>query len=237
MENKTRYSLIGAGALLAGAAAIGIPNLYAQQAEEKAAAAPSVSLSAPATDQASQAISDSGKPLLAGTWQVGQGSEAGYRVAEVLNGQDVIVTGRTSQVEGSFTVNEAGNTLTAAEFTVDVASISTDSDRRDSYFSSKTVDTSVHPTATLKVIEPVEFTVPTAGQASQVEVAGELTLAGVTQPVTFTAEIAASATEAQIAASIPITFSDFGIEAPSLGFVAVEESGAIEVQLVATPAV
>lgn len=237
MENKTRYSLIGAGALLAGAAAIGIPNLYAQQAEEKAAAAPSVSLSAPATDQASQAVSDSGKPLLAGTWQVGQGSEAGYRVAEVLNGQDVIVTGRTSQVEGSFTVNEAGNTLTAAEFTVDVASISTDSDRRDSYFSSKTVDTSVHPTATLKVIEPVEFTVPTAGQASQVEVTGELTLAGVTQPVTFTAEIAASATEAQIAASIPITFSDFGIEAPSLGFVAVEESGAIEVQLVATPAV
>lgn len=237
MENKTRYSLIGAGALLAGAAAIGIPNLYAQQAEEKAAAAPSVSVSTPAADQTGQAISDSGKPLLAGTWQVGQGSEAGYRVAEVLNGQDVIVTGRTSQVEGSFTVNEAGNTLTAAEFTVDVASISTDSDRRDSYFSSKTVDTSVHPTATLKVTEPVEFTVPTAGQAAQVEIAGELTLAGVTQPVTFTAEIAASATEAQIAASIPITFSDFGIEAPSLGFVAVEESGAIEVQLVATPAV
>lgn len=87
----------------------------------------------------------------------------------------------------------------------------------------------------MKLTEPVELTVPTAGQAAQVEIAGELTLAGVTQPVTFTAEIAASATEAQIAASIPITFSDFGIEAPSLGFVAVEESGAIEVQLKAVP--
>ena len=46
---------------------------------------------------------------------------AGYRVAEVLNGTDVTVTGRTDEVSGTLTAG--GQTVTQASFTVDVASI------------------------------------------------------------------------------------------------------------------
>jgi hypothetical protein len=35
----------------------------------------------------------------------------------------------------------------------------------------------------------------------------------------------------QVAGSIPITFSDFGVDAPNLGFVKVEDSGAVEFSL------
>src|SRR5829696_5402088 len=65
-----------------------------------------------------------------GTWTVSDGSTAGYRVDEVLNGADVTVAGTTGQVSG--TVVEAG-ALGSAEVAVDAASIATDSGRRDAY--------------------------------------------------------------------------------------------------------
>ena len=70
---------------------------------------------------------------------------AGYRVDEVLNGEDVTVTGRTDQVTGSFTV--AAGALTAGEVAVDLASVSTDSDRRDEAFR-EVVGAGAHPTST-----------------------------------------------------------------------------------------
>lgn len=232
MENKTRFGLLGAGAVVAVAAAFVVPSMYADRAAENAASVPSVSVSALPSDAALD-----GRPLLTGSWSVAEGSEAGYRVNEVLNGQDVVVTGRTPQVSGGFTIDEQGTSLTRAEFTVNVASIATDSQRRDDYFKKTTVDTEVHPTAVLTVSEPVTFEAPAAGQTVSLEVKGELTLAGVTKPVTFTAELAGNSEQIQVAATVPLTFADFGIEAPNLGFVSVEESGSIEVQLVATPAV
>lgn len=237
MENKSRLAIIGAGALIVlGGAAIAGPSLYASYSEDQVADAPSISMSA-RSNAAEGAATESAtnSAVLAGSWQVSDGSEAGYRVAEVLNGQDVIVTGRTSNVEGAFTVSDDGSTLENAQFTVDVASITTDSDRRDSYFTSTTIDTANYPTAELSVSEPVDLGTPVAGETVTVDVNGELTLAGVTQPVTFTVEVASDGSQVQVASSIPITLSDYGIEAPSLGFVSVEESGAIEVQLVATP--
>lgn len=233
MENKSRLLLISSTALILGGAAFVGPSIYASYSEGQAADAPSISLS-PSSTSSSGTASD--QPVLAGSWTLSEGSEAGYRVAEVLNGQDVIVTGRTTEVTGNFTVSQDGSTLESAQFTVDLASVSTDSERRDNYFSSTTIDTATYPTAELLISQPVSLGQVEAGATSSVEVQGELTLAGVTQPVTFTVDVAGDGQQVQIASSIPITFADFGIEAPSLGFVAVEESGAIEVQLSATRA-
>src|SRR6516165_367123 len=54
----------------------------------------------PTTGASSEATSDSRAPL-AGTWTVGSGSQAGYRVNEVLFGQDNTAVGRTAAVTGS----------------------------------------------------------------------------------------------------------------------------------------
>ena len=160
-----------------------------------------------------------------GTWTVADGSTAGYRVDEVLNGADVTVAGSTDQVTGTVVV-EAG-ALGSAEVTVDVASITTDSGRRDDYFRSNVMDAGQHPTATFAVTGPVDLPELT-GTPVTVPVTGELTLAGETREVQAGLSVVRTPEGVDISGSIPVTFADFGIEAPDLGFVSVEDQGSIE---------
>lgn len=60
---------------------------------------------------------------------------------------------------------------------------------------------------------------------------GDITVHGVTQAATSDAQIAMDDDQVEIVGSIPITFSDFGVTAPDLGFVSVEDTGSIEVDL------
>jgi polyisoprenoid-binding protein YceI len=160
-----------------------------------------------------------------GTWTVADGSTAGYRVDEVLNGADVTVAGTTDQVDGSVVV-ESGD-LTSADVTVDVASIATDSGRRDAYFRDNVMDVGTHPTATFAVTEPVDLPELT-GTPVTVPVAGDLTVAGETRQVQVDLSVVRTPEGVDISGSIPVTFADYGIEAPDLGFVRVEDQGAIE---------
>jgi polyisoprenoid-binding protein YceI len=160
-----------------------------------------------------------------GTWTVSDGSTAGYRVDEVLNGADVTVAGTTGQVSGTVVV-EAG-ALDSAEVTVDVASIATDSGRRDAYFRDDVMDVGTHPTATFTVTEPVELPDLT-GTPVTVPVTGDLTVAGETRQVQADLSVVRTPDGVDISGSIPVTFADHGLEAPDLGFVRVEDRGAIE---------
>jgi polyisoprenoid-binding protein YceI len=160
-----------------------------------------------------------------GTWTVADGSTAGYRVDEVLNGADVTVAGTTDQVTGSVVVGAGA--LSSADVTVDVASIATDSGRRDAYFRDSVMDVGTHPTAVFTVTGPVELPELT-GTPVTVPVTGELTLAGQTREVQVDLSVVRTPDGVDVSGSIPVTFADFGIEAPNLGFVRVEDSGAIE---------
>ena len=168
---------------------------------------------------------------LSGAWVVGEGSTAGYRVDEVLNGTPVTVTGSTGEVRGSLTVSEL--TLESAEFEVDVASIATDRAQRDSYFRDQALNTSAHPTATFVLTEPFTAeSAPAEGEVIEQSLSGELTIAGVTQAVTFNAQFRVNASNVEIAGQIPIVFEAFGITAPNLGFVSVAPDGFVEFSLV-----
>lgn len=227
--------LIGAGVsvlVLAAGAAVAGPIIYRELLTPPAAEAPALS-------GGEQILSDVATgPLdptaLAGTWEVAQDSEAGYRVDEVLSGTDVTVTGRTPDVAGTFQISADGLTLEAASLTVDVASISTDSAQRDAYFRDEALRTDEHPEASFVLAEPVTLErVPAAGETVQTSAVGELTLAGVAQTVTAEVQLRSDGTSAEIVGSIPITFADYGVAAPSLGFVTVEPEGLVEFQLVA----
>jgi len=208
-------------------AAIVGPILYRNAVEGQAAATPSIA--------ATRAPSTLDPADLAGSWTVGDGSTAGYRVDEVLNGQNVTVTGRTSKVTGTTTI--VGRTITAATITVDVASIATDSESRDSYFRDSALDVAAFPTATFTTTEPIVDAVPPSSTATTTsQVTGKLTLHGVTKTVTATVESGLSGGGADVSGSIPITFADYGVTAPSLGFVKVEHTGAVEFMVHATPA-
>ncbi|RXZ47222.1 YceI family protein [Agromyces fucosus] len=231
MQKRTKIitASIVAGALVLGAtAAIAAPIVYRDLIVGEAEAAPSVTTPPSATVDAGTEASD-----LTGQWAVADGSFAGYRVDEVLNGTDVTVTGRTSDVTGGFTVD--GLSLTAASIEVDVASIATDSGNRDEYFRSSALRTDEFPTATFVLTEPITIdAAPVVGDVQTVQAAGELTIAGVTRPVTVDLDAVWNGGDGQVAGSVPITFADFGVEAPNLGFVSVEPDGFVEFSLVLT---
>jgi len=105
---------------------------------------PTTHASTSAPGATSTAVSSS---AVNGTWNVGSGSEAGYRVQEVLVGQSTTAVGRTSRIWGSLTI--AGSTVTKGSFTVDMASVVSDQSQRNAQFDGRIMDVSQYPTANL----------------------------------------------------------------------------------------
>lgn len=222
MKHKLVIAVV---ALLALAGiAVGGSALYAKIENDKAPDALALSTPTATTDGASPGLTEQD---LAGTWTVSDGSQAGYRVAEVLNGQDVTVVGRTSDVEGTVTID--GTSLSAADVTVSMTTITTDNSNRDGQFLD-ILKTSEFPTATFTLTEPVDVSGVTEGTTS-VQAKGELTVAGVSAPVVVALDAQTTATGVEVSGSIPVTFSDFGVDAPDLGFVKVEGTGTVEMLL------
>jgi len=218
----TAVVVVGLGAT----AAIAGPAFYRDVIVGEPSAAPTVSVTPGSTSVATDDVS--------GDWSIGAGSTAGYRLDEVLNGTDVTVVGTTDEVSGTVTVD--GDTVTAATVTVAVASITTDSGNRDQYFRNVALETEQFPTATFTLAEPIDAAVPADGQVETVQATGDLTMHGVTQRVTVDLQAALSGDGVQVSGAIPVTFSDYGVEAPSLGFVEVEDTGTVEFLVAATPA-
>jgi polyisoprenoid-binding protein YceI len=217
MRTGTKIA-IGAGAavvVLGGAALVFGPGLYADMNADQAQEAPTVD--SPGVSDATDVAEFNGD------WSVAGGeSYAGYRLDEVLQGEDVTVTGRTPDVAG--TVSVADGTVTAAEITVDMTTVATDNGARDDYFRDNALNTGEYPTSTFTLSEPVSV----EPGAESVALAGDLTIHGVTVPVTLDAQLGLTDTGARVAGSVPVTFSDFGVQAPDLGFVSVEETGEVE---------
>lgn len=168
-----------------------------------------------------------------GTWTVGTGSQAGYRVDEVLNGKDVTVVGRTENTSGSATIE--GTSLTATEVTVDLTTVATDAGRRDEYFRTQAIDTSAHPDATFTLTEPVDVAALADAGSASVTAQGTLAINGRTQDVQIALTLAQGTDGTlSVIGSSDLTWSDYGVEAPNLGFVSVQDAGQIEFSLVLT---
>ncbi|MFJ6171922.1 YceI family protein [Curtobacterium sp. NPDC092190] len=226
LRTRTKVVIgIATGVVVIGAAAVTAgPVIYANTVNGQAAAAPSLSA----------APSGSGGMLDArqadGTWTSTSSSYAGYRVHEVLQGNDVDVVGRTKDVQGTATVD--GGSLTKATVTVQVATITTPESARDEYFRSTALQTDRYPTAMFALTEPVDVSKALGGSTQDVTLTGTMDLHGVEKPVTADAQVAVTQDGGvQVVGSVPITFADYGVEAPSLGFVTVDGKGSVEFSL------
>jgi polyisoprenoid-binding protein YceI len=165
-----------------------------------------------------------------GTWVVTDGTEVGYRVKEVLMGQDAEAVGRTDAVTGELAVE--GAEITSASFEVDMTSVTSDEARRDNQFQGRIMETSTYPTATFELTEPIDVSAIVDGTATTAPAAGELTLHGTTQPVTVDLTVQPDGDTVSVSGAIPVTFADYGIPNPSFGPVTTEDTGEIEVLLV-----
>ena len=162
-----------------------------------------------------------------GEWAVDTDSVVGYRVKEILFGQDTEGVGRTSAVTGSLVI--ANNEVTSAEFNVDMTSLKSDSSRRDRQVNDRILDTTTYPTATFALNEPIALTPEAlAGSDLTVNTTGTLTLRGVTKtiPVALTARLVDNVIE--VNGTIKIVFAEWQIPDPSISAIVVEDRGLLE---------
>jgi polyisoprenoid-binding protein YceI len=183
------------------------------------------------------AASTAASGSLAGAYRVGSGSVVGYRVNEVLLGQSTTAVGRTTSVTGHLTI--AGSTATAAAFSVPMDTVHSDKSERDGQFDGRIMDVSQYPTGTFTLTSPIDLApLPATGVIKSYTADGKLTLHGVTRTVTFTLTAERSTakdggTQLDVAGDIPVLFSDYNIQNPSVGgFVTTQDHGLLEFLLV-----
>jgi polyisoprenoid-binding protein YceI len=165
---------------------------------------------------------------------IAKGSVVGYRVSEVLLGQNSTAVGRTSKVWGS--LNVSGTSITKAAFTTNMASVVSDQSQRNAQFDGRIMDVAQYPTATFTLTSPIKLaSIPPSGTTTKSTATGNLTMHGVTKSITFTVTIERTGSGLSALAEIPIQFSKWNIANPSIGgFVTTSSTGTLEVLLSAT---
>lgn len=182
----------------------------------------------------SPATNDAEPGGVEGRWVIGEGTELGYRVPEILGGVDTEGVGRTSQVTGALEI--AATRVVTADFVVDVASIRSDSGQRDGQFRGRIMDTATHPTASFRLDEPIELgEIPEPGRQITATATGTLTLRGVSRSVTFEVTAERGLERLGVLGRIPVVFAEYEIPNPSNSFVSTGDEGEIEFVLVFTP--
>jgi len=174
------------------------------------------------------AAADAASGAVAGHWRVASGSIVGYRVQEVLAGQNNTAVARTSDISGSMTIS--GTTVAAATFTVQMATVHSDQSERDAQFDGRIMDTASYPTGTLVLTTPIDLgALPSNSAIRSYQATAKLTLHGHTRTVSFSMQGERTATGIEVSGSIPIVFADYGIANPSFsGFVTTQDHGLLE---------
>src|SRR5271166_2386189 len=182
--------LIGAVVVLAALAAAG-PFVYIHFFNSTPAAlslSPGNSASAPSSASPSGSTATANTAAsgaVAGTWTVGSGSVVGYRVNEVLLGQNATAVGRTTSVTGHLTIS--GSAATAASFSVPMDTIHSDKSQRDAQFDGRIMDVAQYPTGTFTLTSPINLApLPAQDAIRDYTAHGTLTLHGTSRLVTFT---------------------------------------------------
>jgi len=168
---------------------------------------------------------------LGGTWEATEGSVVGYRVPEVLFGQETEGVGRTEDVTGTVTVE--GTTVTEATFEADMTTVASDESRRDNQFHTRLMDTAQFPTARFVLTDPIDLGPEAdAGEVVSTIAVGELTLRGTTRPVTIEVQARQTGETFEVAGALPIVFEEWGIPNPSNVAASVGDEGTLELLLV-----
>jgi polyisoprenoid-binding protein YceI len=171
---------------------------------------------------------------LEGTWSVTRGSEAGYRVGEVLLGQNNTAVGRTTDITGSIVIK--GTRVVSGSFTANLTSVHSDQQQRDGQFR-RIMDTPADPTAQFTLSKPIEMgTPPASGVPMSVDAVGDLTLRGVKRPTTIPLTTEHVGTTLEVLGSLPVVFSDWKIPQPNFpGVAKVQDHGTLEFLLRLVP--
>jgi polyisoprenoid-binding protein YceI len=149
---------------------------------------------------------------VAGSWAVGKGTQARYKVDDTVMGQTEEVVGTTPDVTGTMTIVD--KTVTAVKIVVNMQTVACKCQHDSKYHDM--LDTDVYPTSTFELTKPIELaSIPPEGQVINVPVTGNFTIHGVTRQVDFTLAALRQGGRIAVNGSIPVRFEDYNIENPS----------------------
>ena len=165
-----------------------------------------------------------------GTWQVTNASQVGYRVDEVLFGQNVTAVGRTNAVAGSLVIDDG--VVTSGQFVVDMTTVKSDEPKRDAQFESRIMDVINYPTATFVLTSPITLAANATASSPTNTASGELTLRGTTKPISISVIGEVRDGRIVVTGETTVTFGEWGIPNPSIPGISTEDFGILEFQLV-----
>ena len=168
------------------------------------------------------------------SFTIGPGSMARYLVNEQLARMNspIDAIGETDQVEGAIVFTADGSVDSAkSKIIVDMASLKSDSDRRDGYVRSNTLETNKYPTAELvvKSTPGLPWPLPTSGEVS-FQIVGDMTIHGVTSELTWEAMAQANGGSVTGTAKTNFTFDTFDMDIPKV-FVVVSVQDNIRLEI------
>lgn len=148
----------------------------------------------------------------------------------------VNTVGSTQDISGQMTLS-FGETvmLVSGSFEVNISTLTSDQNRRDSTIQDDFLESGRFPVATFTATSIENFPSPyREGSEVAFQLVGDLTIRETTQPVTF--EVTASLADGTITASAvaPLTMSNFGVEPPAFaGILSVEDEFQVALDIIA----
>jgi polyisoprenoid-binding protein YceI len=146
------------------------------------------------------------------------GNEARYLVNEQLMGRTLRndAVGATTAITGQLLLDAGGRVVAdSSSVTVELATLKTDSDRRDNYVRRRTLEVEQYPRAVLvpRELRGLRWPLPASGR-HDFQLLGDLTLHGVTAPTTW--KVTATFTGSRVAgtARTDFKFADFNLTIP-----------------------
>jgi polyisoprenoid-binding protein YceI len=147
------------------------------------------------------------------------GNEARYRVREQLLHHDLPndAVGKTAVITGGVTVASNGAVDTAAsKITIDVTSLKSDQERRDGYVAHRTLETSQYPNVEFSPTSVAGAKLPLTSAEQSFDVAGNLTVHGVTRPTVWHVKAKSSGADITGSGWTKFTFADVQLAQPHL---------------------
>src|SRR5687768_7160740 len=146
------------------------------------------------------------------------GNEVRYRIREQLVGLDMPndAVGATKEVSGGIAFDASGKLVPASsKFVVNIGTLESDKDRRDNYVRGRILQATEYPTVELVPTSITGLTLPLPSSGSRkFQVAGNLTVKGVTKPTTWDVDATFTGGRVNGTAATTFTFADFGLQQP-----------------------
>jgi len=145
------------------------------------------------------------------------GNEARYRVREQLLHHDLPndAIGRTTAITGGVTLSSGGGIDSAAsKITIDVRPLKSDQERRDGYVQRRLLQTDQYPTVEFVATGLSGATLPLRSEEQAFDVAGLLTVRGVTRPIVWHVKARSAGPDLTGTGFTQFTFADISLDQP-----------------------